>query len=131
MFSVPSAYRGSTLIEVIGALFVVGVVLALFEIVLHVVPLGRLARDQDVALRIASYELTTLRGLGYDNLPVSGSFANADLADLASGTGALSVVDYNDTTKLVEVTVSWVEPPEATSYSVSLSSLITRVGGLP
>ena len=130
MFSSRSS-RGFSLIEITISLFVLGTILVLSQAVLNVIPLGKLAKDKDVALKIVSHQLEELRSLGYDNLPASGPFSNTGLTLLASSTAAQTITTYNDSTKEVTVTVTWIEPSEPVPYEITLSTLITEIGGLP
>jgi prepilin-type N-terminal cleavage/methylation domain-containing protein len=130
MFS-PRSLRGFSLIEITVSLFMLGVILVLSQSVLNIIPLGALAKHKDIALKIASHQLEELRSLGYENLPASGSFVNPDLMLLASSTGMHTISDYNDKTKEVSVTVSWIEPSESEPYEIELKTLITEIGGLP
>ncbi|MGE5540800.1 MAG: type IV pilus modification PilV family protein [Bacillota bacterium] len=120
--------RGFSLVEVVISLFIIGVTIMLASEMLTLMSLSRHAKDQALALSIARNEISTLRAAGYDTLPASGSFSDTQLSSLPNGTGALSVVDYNDQTKQISATVSWLES-NATS-SVSMTTLVTKTGGL-
>ncbi|MBI3572229.1 type II secretion system protein [Candidatus Kaiserbacteria bacterium] len=122
--------QGFSLIEIVITLFIVGVTLVLLQTVPRNLTLVRLAKDQDIALRIVDSELEVLRAGGYAALPASGSFSASQLALLPSGSGSLAVSDFNTKTKQVVATVSWQEPSRSTLSSVSLTTLITQVGGL-
>jgi len=122
--------RGFTLIEILIAIFVIGMLVALYGVGVMTTSLSREAAHRDVALHSASQQLETLRAGGYASLPASGSFSNAQLGQLASSTGAMTVSSYNSATKQVVVTVSWQEGARGIR-SVSLSTLITQTGGLP
>lgn len=121
--------RGFSLIEIIVTIFILGTMLALSQAIFLGAPVIQGAKNQDVALKIARNEIEVLRALGYASLPVSGSFSNSLLTSLSSGSGALVVSDFNAGTKQVVVTVSWME--RGVAESVSLSTLITKAGGLP
>jgi len=121
---------GFTYIEVVISIALVIFTIMLFDATLKVLPASRLVRDEDTALRIVNKEIEILRGGGYAALPSSGAFTDPALAQLPSGSGSLSVTTYNSGTKQVGVTVTWAEPTNGT-HSVTLTTLVTQVGGLP
>ena len=102
----------------------------LLQAVLQSSVLADSVRNQDAALAIVRNEIETLRSGGYDSLPESGSFYDDTLSALPSGNGVLVVNSYNDKTKQVTATVTWQEQNRLTTSSVSLSTLITDIGGL-
>lgn len=122
--------RGFTLLEVVISIFVVGVAVTLASTLLSVIPLARHTKYEDIALKIAANEIETLRALGYENLPAPGPLSNTLLLDLPSGAGTVSMSDYNDNTKEVTASVFWSEPSGPATSTVSLTTLITTIGGL-
>ncbi len=120
--------RGFSLLEVVISIFFVGITIVLGSQMLTLMALSRASKQQALALSIARNEIAVVRAGGYAAVPASGSFADSQLALLPNGTGAIAVTDYNAKTKQVTATVSWQEP-SATS-TVSLTTLITEVGGL-
>ena len=122
--------RGFSIIEIVISIFIIAMMLLLLEAVLHGIPLIKLARDQDIALKIAGNEIEGLRAGGYDALPATGSFSDSLLSSLASSTAQVTVSVYNTTTKQVTATVAWREQGESTDRQMVLSTLITQVGGL-
>ena len=122
--------RGFSLIEVIVTVFVIGLAFLLYQGAIQNVFVSRSAKDEEVALRVASDKLEELRKGGYANLPASGSFSDAQLADLSQGTGSLTIADFNAETKQVEVTVSWNETSTGGTHSVLLSTLMTQDGSI-
>ncbi len=122
--------RGFSLIEVVASLFVIAVIIVLSQAVLHIIPLGALAKHQDIALKIAAHQLEELRALGYDDLPGSGTFSHPDLVNLPQGEAEQTIATFNPRTEQVTVTVSWSEPSNPTPYSVSLTTLLTEIGGI-
>lgn len=121
--------KGTTLLEM---LVVIGVLLCMLVVAGSLVaglPVLRLARHEDIALKIATSQIDTLRAGGYGALPSSGSFSDSLLSSLPSGAGSNTISAFNAETKQVTVTVSWVES-SGQSHSVSLTSLMTEVGGL-
>jgi prepilin-type N-terminal cleavage/methylation domain-containing protein len=125
----PERTRGFSLVEVIVTVFILGVALVVSHALYLGAPLAHSANNQDVALNIAQNELEGVRALGYASLPVSDAFADDLLASLPAGSGSVTVSAFNAGTKRVVVTVSWTERGKA--QSLSLSTLITKAGGLP
>lgn len=121
---------GFTLIEVLVAIFVIGMLVALYGVGVMTMSLSREAAHQDVALHAANQQLEVLRMGGYAALPSSGSFSSAQVSQLQSGTGAMTISTLNSETKQVVVIVSWQEGSRG-SRSVSLTTFITETGGLP
>lgn len=124
-----SSSAGFTLIEVLIAVFVVGMLVALYGVGVMTMSVSREAARKDVALHAANQQLETLRIGGYAALPASGSFSNAQVTSLPGGVGSTTVNTYNGETKQVVVEVSWQEAGRGTR-SVLLSTLITETGGL-
>jgi prepilin-type N-terminal cleavage/methylation domain-containing protein len=124
-----SLNRGFALIEVTVAIFVVGLMIVASASLLRGVPATRLTLDQSIALSIAQNKIEALRAGGYAALPATGSFTDSALTALASSTGSVTVTAYASTTKQVQVSVSWREK-DTSVRSVSLTTLITNVGGL-
>jgi len=127
-----NANRGFSLIEVIVSIFIIGVMLFSFQAVIRSGALVRTVKGQGIALAIARNELESLRIGGYAALPSSGSFRDTLLDSLPpAATTTLTVSAYNTKTKQITVSVIWKDPGSAASSTVSLSTLITQVGGLP
>jgi len=122
--------RGFTLIEVVVSLFVMTVAVTLAGTMLHVIPLARHSKFEDLALKIAANQIESARSLGYGAAPASGAFADTLLSNLPSGSGVITVTDYNLKTKKITATVSWQESSGTASSSVALTTLVTMVGGL-
>ena len=122
--------RGFSLLEVVIAVFLIGIIFVMYTAAVKNVSLNRNAKDQEIALRIADTKMEALRNAGYANLPASGSFSDPQMNTIPSGVGAMAVSDFNAKTKQVTVTVSWSEPSIGSSRSVVLSTLITSMGGL-
>lgn len=129
-YSYARVYKGSSLIEVLIAIFVIGMLVALYGVGVTALSLSREAAHKDIALHAASQQLETLRSGGYNSLPASGSFSNSQTALLLNGIGSTTISVYNSTTKKVDVSVLWREGKFGTT-SVSISTLITQTGGLP
>lgn len=126
----PRTAQGFSLVEVTIAVAVMGLVIVATSILLQRLPVsGREVRDQDLALKIVRNEVEILRAAGYDALPVSGPFSDTLLSSFASSTASVSISDFNDKTKLADVTVSW-EGAVGTTRSVSLTTLITQNSAL-
>lgn len=123
------APRGYSLIEVVIALFIVGVIIVLSTAMLRAAPLTKRASSEQIALKIAENEIETLRAVGYSSLPASGAFTDSLMTSIPSGSGTIAISDFNSTTKQVGVTVSW-QNPNASTTSITLTTLVAKVGGL-
>ncbi len=121
--------RGFSLIEAIVSIALLGVLLLASAALMHSIPLTTNARDQDIALKIASTKIDALRALGYEALLASGTFTDPTLSLLASSTGTMTIATFNAKTKRVDVTVSW-RARDQTPRSLVLTTLITHIGGL-
>ena len=118
------------LIEIIISLLIIGVVLVLYQAALNSVFLSRNTKDSEIGLRVASHKIEELRAAGYSNLPASGAFTDPQLNSVPNSSASLSVSDLNARTKEVSVTVQWREPNSNADHAVTLSTLITQIGGL-
>jgi prepilin-type N-terminal cleavage/methylation domain-containing protein len=122
--------RGFSLIEMVITIGIIGVIIVIYQLSISTTALVRVARDRQLALRAAASELNSLRALGYAGLTASGTFSDTQLSPLRSSSGTYTVSDYNASTKLVLVVVSWSEPGAGGTESVTLSTLVTQTGGL-
>lgn len=124
--------RGFSLIEVTVSIFIMGVILFLLQAILQSGALTRMSKHQSVALSIAQNKIESLRAGGYATLPSSGTFSDSLINELpVAATTTLTVSVYNAETKQVSVNVVWRDPGSTASSTVSLSTLITEIGGLP
>jgi prepilin-type N-terminal cleavage/methylation domain-containing protein len=119
---------GYTIIELLIALFIVGVSLTVYQVSLNTATLNKQAKYEDIGLRIASSKIEELRATAYASLPSSGSFSHTLLSTLPSGAGTIAVSDYNAETKEIMVAVTW--QLGSRTKTVSLQTLITEIGGL-
>lgn len=120
--------RGFTLVEVLISIGLIGVMLLSFQAVFLGTPLAALTKNKEVALTIAKHKLAELRSSGYDAL-TSGSFSDPLMTQLVSATGTVAVSSYASTVRQVVVSVAWQERGD--DQSVSLTTLVGQVGGLP
>ncbi|MCX6786414.1 MAG: hypothetical protein NTU85_01165 [Candidatus Kaiserbacteria bacterium] len=123
-------FVGFSLIEILVSIFIMSMMLLLFQAMLRSAAVVVSTRNQDAALTIARNEIEKLRTGGYAAVPASGSFPDPLLSTLPLGTATLTTSTYNAKTKQVTAKVSWQERNITASSSVSLSTLITQVGGL-
>jgi len=121
--------KGFTLLEVVISIAIIAGLFMLYIAVIGNIYLAKTVRQKDIALKIASHKIEELRANGYDSLPATGSFSDNNLSSLNSGTGSMTISDYNSSTKQVQVTVSWKDF-SGDNQSVSLSTLIVQSGGL-
>jgi prepilin-type N-terminal cleavage/methylation domain-containing protein len=120
---------GFTFIEILIAVAVMLGLVALYGATLHTFSVTSDTSSEDIALRVASQKVDDLRAGGYAALPASGTFADSQLARIPSGAASTTITALNAKTKQVQVTVSWYAGKLGTR-SISLSTLITQVGGL-
>ena len=121
---------GFSLIEVVVTLFIIGVIFVLYQVALNGIFLTRNAKDQEVALRVATHKVEELRSLGYFSLPASGAFTDSQLSSLLQSSASMAISDYNLKTKQITVTVSWKENNTNVPHSLQLNTLISQDGGL-
>ncbi len=127
-----TAMRGFSLIEIVISLFIIGVILVLMHAVIQSSSLIRTTKNQGIALSIARNEIESLRAGGYATLPASGTFSDSLISTLpALATTTRTVSVYDAKTKQVTASVIWRDAGANASSTVSLSTLITSVGGLP
>jgi prepilin-type N-terminal cleavage/methylation domain-containing protein len=119
---------GFSIIELIISLFIVAVSLLIYQASLNAALLNKQTKYEDIALRIASSEVETLRAGGYAAVPSSGSFNHALLSTLPNGSGTLTVSAFNAKTKEVVVSVSW--KGNNGTKTINIDTLITEIGGL-
>lgn len=121
---------GFSLLEVLVTLFFVGLILVLYQSALGKMRLIRYAQGQETALRVANNKIEELRAGGYAALPASGSFSDSQLNTLSGSSATMNITDYNASTKKVVITIQWREPPSTAERNISLTTLITKTGGL-
>lgn len=122
--------KGFTLLEVITTIFIVGLVLVLYQAALGKAKLIQYAKNQEIALRVANNKIEELRAGGYDALPLSGSFSDSQLDSLSSSTASMAITDYNANIKQVLITIEWQEPTGSALKNISLTTLVAKTGGL-
>jgi prepilin-type N-terminal cleavage/methylation domain-containing protein len=121
---------GFSLLEVLVTLFLIGLVLVLYQSSLGKVKLIQYAKNQEIALRIANNKIEVLRAGGYSALPSSGSFYDSQLNSLSNSSASMTISSFNQDTKQVVVTVQWQELVSSSPKNISLTTLITETGGL-
>ena len=121
---------GFSLLEVLVTIFIVGLILVLYQTALSKVRLIRYVDNQETALRVANNKIEELRAGGYDALPASGSFLDSQLDNMTSCSANMDISDFNTTTKKVIITIEWQQPPSTSVRNISLTTLITKTGGL-
>ena len=126
IFSSRGRQNGFTLIEVMIAIFLVGVVLVLFQTVIVASIMNRRVEYQETALRIASAAMENVRALPSGTLPTSSLIVNPLLSSLPKGEAILTTSSFKDNTTMVMVIVSWV--PLDVTNSVYLATLVTSRG---
>lgn len=126
----PNSKTGFSLLEVIVTIFIIGLVLVLYQAALGKVKLIQYAKNQEIAFRVANNKIEELRAGGYSALPASGSFSDSQLNSLLNSSANMTITDYNADTKQVIITIQWQDPSGSSLKNVSLATLITKTGGL-
>lgn len=121
---------GFSLLEVLVTIFIAGLILLIYGASSNILFLSRSAKDQEIALRVANNKIEELRAVGYDALPASGGFSDSQLNLLQGSFATMTITDFNADTKQIIVTVQWQEPGSSVLRTISLPTLITKVGGL-
>jgi type II secretory pathway pseudopilin PulG len=121
---------GFSLVEVLVTIFFVGLILVLYQTALSKMRLIRYVTNEQIALQVANNKVEELRAGGYAALPASGSFSDSQLNTLSSCSANVSISDFNASTKTVAVTIEWQQPPSTSVRSISLTTLITKTGGI-
>ena len=123
------AIRGFSLVEVLISVFILGIAAVIYVTSTNTITLTRQTRFQDIAVRVASQKLATLRAAGYANLGAGGSFSDQLLSSLPAGSASTTISVYNANMKQVTVGVSWKEVRKTERY-LSETTLIVDNGGL-
>lgn len=119
---------GFSLIEIILAFFLIGVAITIFFSTIGSFLWTKGGKDQQLATRIAIKKMEEIRNTPFSSLPSSGPFSDPDLSKLPSGSGNLTVTDWNGNSgiKAVTVKVSWQQAQG--TKEVRLDTLITKGG---
>lgn len=121
---------GFSLLEVIITLMIAGFALVLFQTALGKTKLIQYAKNQEIALRVASNKIEELRSGGYSALPSTGNFSDSQLNSLPNSSANMAITDFNDDTKQVIILIQWQDPASFSLKTVSLATLVTKTGGL-
>ncbi len=124
-----NSQSGISIVEIIIAVALLLVIALLYQGTANNLTLTRESDNEELALRIAQNKIDALRQGGYAALPSTGSFSSADLSQLPSGSGSLTVTDFSATVKQVVVTVQW-KSPRSGNQTVTLTTAIANNGGL-
>lgn len=122
--------NGFSLLEVVVAIFIIGTIFLLYQACSNAILLTRNAKNQEIALRVANNKMEELRATGYTALPANGSFTDSLLGSLPNSSANMTFNDFNSDTKHVLIIVQWQDSGSVSPVTVSLDSLITKVGGL-
>jgi prepilin-type N-terminal cleavage/methylation domain-containing protein len=125
-----NSQKGFSLLEIVITIAIIGMILLLYQIFLSNLFLSRDAKNQEIALRIANNKIEELRAVGYDSLPVSGTFSDTQLSLLSQSSATMTITDFNVDTKQILVTIQWIEPSSPNYKTISLTTLVTKAGGL-
>ncbi len=120
--------QGYSLLEIPISLFIIGLVLVIYHAASNTVILNVNAKHQELAQRIAVSKMEDLRSGSYTSLPASGTFTHSYLSQLPSSTARIDVTNFNSDTKQVVVTVTWKEPGNPKTRTVSFTTLMTKNG---
>jgi prepilin-type N-terminal cleavage/methylation domain-containing protein len=121
--------QGFTLLEVLITIGILVVMLAFFASSFSISRLIKIQRHRDVAARVVSQKIESLRADGFDNVGSSTVFTDTQLGIFSSSTASTTVSYYNSSIKQVTVGVYWVESSSTNLY-VGATTLVGRSGGL-
>lgn len=121
---------GFSLVEAVVALFIIGVILTLYQASLNTVFLISNTKNQEIALKIANNKMEELRADGYAALPDNGSFSDSQLDLLSGSSAAMTITDFNSDTKQIVIVIQWQGRGSAVQQTISATTLITKTGGL-
>lgn len=125
------AQTGFSLVEILVSISILAAIVGIYAISSDLILLSRTAQEDDVALRVATSKLEALRAVGYGSLPPSGTFTDPLLtASFSSSSAYMTVTAYNAKTKRVDVTVYYQDKPVSPTRSITLTTLMTDIGGL-
>lgn len=120
---------GSSLVEVLVAIMIMGAFLVAFQSVFIALTINRAIRHQETAARVARTKIESLRVLPFGALPPGGPFADPLLAKLPGGQANLVIADVGVNIKQVVVVITWSEGERAVTRTVEFVTLIAS-GGL-
>ncbi|MDQ3018888.1 MAG: hypothetical protein M3Q64_03395 [bacterium] len=120
---------GFSIVEVVVMLFIIGVMLLLFQTTSNTVILNRYGRYKEIALRAADQKVQTMRTTVFASIPATGSFTDSQIESLPNGAGTITVTDEDETLKHVVVTITWRNPKGTGNQQIQLDTYISR-GGL-
>src|SRR5262249_16204067 len=122
------AQCGFTLIEILITIFILILMLVFYVSAFSTNQLSRLQEHRDIALRVVTQKMQTLRGGGFSNVDSSTTFTDTSLSRLTNASASTTVSYYNSSLKEVIVGISWLEG-SSTLY-VQETTLIGNSGGL-
>ena len=126
---------GFSLVEIIIALFLVGMIVIVISNLPNAVNLVTSSQSDSIIREVAAKKMEDIRLAGYDNLPENSTTAINDtrlnkLPGVAAHTVIsdcpVSVCPGNEEVKQVQITISWNENGEAKTYQ--LETLVGRGG---
>jgi prepilin-type N-terminal cleavage/methylation domain-containing protein len=120
---------GFSVIEVLITLFMIGVMLMLFQATANAIVLNKYGHFKEIALRIADQKIQEVRTTSFATIPSSGTFTSPLLATIPGGQASLTMNDLEDNLKEVIVVVRWNKPNNSGTQQVQLQTYIFQ-GGL-
>ena len=121
---------GLSLVEALITLFIIGLILVLYQVSVGKVRLIQYARHEETALRVASNKIEELRSGGYAALPDSGNFSDTQLNSLKDSSATMTFTGFNADTEQVLITIAWRDSGNFVLRNLTLTTLITKTGGL-
>ena len=121
--------KGFSLIEVLIAIFILGIVsVTLISVFIYGFNIVFRTRQVNLATQIAQEEVELVRNLNYDDILLLGStFTHDSLSELVNGAGALSIESGSgDDIKKLTVSVTW--DYRGTNMRKDFVTFITRDG---
>lgn len=121
--------KGFTIVEIVITLFIIGVMLLLYQVAAMSTKHNNYSGYKETAVRIAHQEIQSLRKTPFASIPGSGSFTNSMVESLPNGSANRTITDIDDGIIGVRIEVTWTNPGETNPKTVELETKISQ-GGL-
>ncbi len=120
---------GFTLVEIVITVFIIGVMLMLYQVAGNATRHNQTSGYKEMALRIAHKEIQNIRTTPFATIPTSGAIINPSLDSLPQSSAYLTRTDIEEGLVSIQVEVFWINPGETAQQNLSLTTYISQ-GGL-